>query len=59
MIIAAMGVTNPDAGVITTKPTTAPEAAPIMLGRPPRRQLMVINVKAAIAAAVLVTTKRR
>ena len=34
MINAAIGPTQPEAGVIATSPATAPVAAPIMLGFP-------------------------
>src|SRR6185312_13374848 len=50
-------VTKPDAGVIATRPATAPAAAPSTLGRLCTIQLTLIQVSAAIAAAVLVTTK--
>src|SRR5215207_742674 len=49
--------TNPAAGVIATRPATAPAAAPSTLGRPSRIQVAVNQVIAPIAAAVLVTTK--
>src|SRR5436309_14424674 len=57
MMIDAVTFTYPDAGVIATRPATAPAAAPSTLGRPWWAQLTVIQVSAAIAAAVLVTTK--
>src|SRR5437660_4979454 len=56
MMTAAIGVTKPEAGVIATRPATAPIAAPSTLGWPLCSQLTVIQVSAAIAAAVLVTT---
>ena len=34
MTSAGIGATNPDAGVIATRPATAPEIAPSALGRP-------------------------
>src|SRR5947209_19285975 len=49
--------TYPDAGVIATSPATAPAAAPSTLGAPLCNHETVIQVRAAIAAAVLVTTK--
>src|SRR5207253_778567 len=49
--------TYPDAGVIATRPATAPAAAPRTLGAPLCSHDTVIQVSAAIAAAVLVTTK--
>src|SRR5918995_3094809 len=53
----AAGVTNPAAGVMATSPATAPTAAPSTEGVPLCSQLMVTQVMAAIAAAVLVVTK--
>ncbi len=38
---------------MATRPTTAPVAAPNTLGLPLNNQLMVIQVRAAMAAAVL------
>src|SRR6185503_9992318 len=55
MTIAASGVTKPAAGVIATKPTTAPVTIPRMLGLL-SRQLKNIQTTAAAAAAVLVVT---
>src|SRR5437870_1858449 len=57
MMIAAIGVTKPEAGVIATSPATQPIDAPRTLGLPLCNQEMVSHVSAAIAAAVLVTTK--
>src|SRR3990170_8100640 len=56
MAIASMGWTKPEAGVMATRPATAPAAAPITLGLPPSSQLAIIQESAAAAAAVLVTT---
>src|SRR5687768_17778932 len=56
MRIAAIGVTKPAAGVIATKPTTAPVTIPSTLGLL-SRQLRSIHTTAAAAAAVLVVTK--
>src|SRR5688500_6001093 len=53
----AAGVTNPAAGVIATRPATAPSAAPSTDGVPRCSQLMVTQVMAPMAAAVLVVTK--
>ena len=50
-------LTNPDAGVMATRPATAPLAAPTILGFPVKIQLIPIQLNAAIAVAVLVTTK--
>src|SRR5258705_8103201 len=49
--------TYPDAGVIATRPATAPAAAPSTLGAPLCSHETVIHVSAPIAAAVFVTTK--
>src|SRR5919106_6874288 len=57
MRIDADGVTNPAAGVIATRPATAPMAAPSTEGVPRCSQDRVTQVSAAIAAAVLVVTK--
>ena len=57
MRIDAAGVTKPAAGVIATRPATAPAAAPSTVGVPVCSQLTVIQVSAAMAAAMLVTTK--
>src|SRR5881296_3557018 len=57
MRIEAETSTNPDAGVIATRPATAPAAAPRTLGAPLCSHETVIHVSAAIAAAVFVTTK--
>src|SRR5579872_2113678 len=56
MIIAPAGVTYPDAGVIATRPATAPAAAPSTDGEPLCSQLTVIHVTDAMAAARCVTT---
>ena len=55
--IAASGVTNPAAGVIPTKPATAPVAAPTAVALPRRTDSSINQVKAAAAAPVLVATK--
>src|SRR3989344_3992916 len=56
MAIAAIGPTNPLAGVIATNPQTAPVTVPIAEGFLFCDQDRVIQVKAATAAAILVTT---
>src|SRR6266550_5466354 len=56
MRIDAETSTYPEAGVMATRPATAPAAAPSTLGAPLCSQETVIQVSAAIAAAVLVTT---
>src|SRR3990167_7523848 len=57
MMMDAIGVTNPAAGVTATRPATAPEAAPRTVGLP--RWLHSVNIQpsAAAAAAVLVVVK--
>src|SRR3989304_2307287 len=57
MASAAMGVTKPDAGVMATRPATAPAAAPTTLGLPRKNQLRPAHVSAAAAVAGWVTTK--
>src|SRR3990170_2399157 len=57
MARASMGCTNPEAGVMATRPATAPAAAPTTLGFLLKIQLIRVQVSAAEAAAVLVTTK--
>src|SRR5215831_13835316 len=65
MITAPVGVTNPQAGVITTKPATAPEQKPSTLGLPRTihsaigqtneatavARVVVVNALAAITSA--------
>src|SRR5690348_12875142 len=53
----ATGPTKPLAGVIATRPQTAPVAVAIALGFLFSAQLNTIQVSAQAAAAVLVTTK--
>src|SRR5579872_350030 len=57
MTIAGMGFTNPDAGVIATRPATAPEIAPNALGRPLAFHSARLQPAAAVAAAKCVATK--
>src|SRR5581483_4543629 len=57
MAILATGPTKPLAGVIATRPQTAPVAVAIALGFLCSAQLRAIQVRAQAAAAVLVTTK--
>src|ERR1700736_241589 len=54
MTTAAMGVTNPAAGVMATRPATAPEAAPSTVGLPRDDHSVNIQPSAAAAVAVLV-----
>src|SRR5579862_9923861 len=46
-----IGVTKPDAGVITTRPATAPEIAPNMLGCPRCHHSATTHESVAAAAA--------
>src|SRR3990172_404229 len=57
MMMLAIGVTKPEAGVIATSPATAPEAAPSTVGLPRIAHSENIQPRAAAAVAVLVTTK--
>src|SRR5262245_55251373 len=52
--IDAIGVTNPAPGVMQTRPATAPDAAPRIVGLPARIHSAPIQPSAAAAAAVLV-----
>ena len=51
---APIGLTNPAAGVIATRPATAPVATPTAVGLPRCRVSSTIQPTAAAAAAVLV-----
>src|SRR2546421_5746356 len=57
MAMLERGPTNPLAGVIATNPHTAPVTVARALGGPFCSQLSAIQVSAAAAAAVLMTTK--
>src|SRR5438552_14504883 len=57
MITEAIGVTNPEAGVIATRPATAPDAAPRTVGLPRLIHSLNIQPSAAAAAPVLVAVK--
>src|SRR3954462_6044047 len=50
MMIAYIGVVKPAAGVITTRPATAPEIAPSTVGFPPFIHSMSIQPTAAAGA---------
>src|SRR5579884_2403784 len=50
----SIGVTYPAAGVIATRPASAPATAPLTLGAPRWRQDSAIQTIAAIAGATLV-----
>src|SRR5256885_12387888 len=56
MMIEPETSTKPEAGVIATRPATAPAAMPSTLGRPRWIHETVSQVSPAIAAAVFVTT---
>src|SRR5690348_361276 len=56
MSSAGMGVTNPEAGVIATKPATAPEIPPNTLAFPLRNHSAPAHPIAAAAAAKCVAT---
>src|SRR5580765_252313 len=55
--MAAIGFTNPAAGVIATSPATAPEIPPSTLGLPFRIHSAPAHPSAAVAAAKCVATK--
>src|SRR6188768_2935547 len=57
MIIAPFAVTNPAAGVITTKPATMPEQNPRILGLPLINHSAIAHTKPAVAAARVVVVK--
>src|SRR5678809_1110782 len=54
--IAGIGFTNPDAGVMATRPATAPETAPRTLGLPATTHSVIIHPRTAAAVAKCVTT---
>src|SRR5215207_1115138 len=56
MIIADIGDTKPDAGVIATSPATAPEAAPTVEGLPVCAHDIRAQVTAAMPVAICVAT---
>src|ERR1044071_6121587 len=56
MTIEAIGVTKPAAGVTATRPATAPDAPPSIVGLPARIHSAAIQPRAAAAAAELVLT---
>src|SRR5579863_2084704 len=57
MTMAGIGLTNPAAGVIATRPATAPEMAPKVLGFPLLLHSARVQPAAAVAAAKCVATK--
>src|SRR3954470_726077 len=54
---AAIGPTNPEAGVITTRPATAPEIAPRTVGLPVLSHSARSQPRVAVAAAKCVVQK--
>src|SRR4249919_778272 len=59
MTIEATGATNPDAGVMATRPATAPEQIPSTLGLPFTSHSVNIQASAAAAVAICVTVIAR
>src|SRR4051812_19371380 len=57
MITAPFVFTNPQAGVITTRPATAPEQKPRMLGLPRTTYSAMAQAKEATAVAMVVVMK--
>ena len=55
--IAPCGVTKPQAGVITTRPATAPEQNPSTLGLPRVIHSIIGQTKEATAVAIVVVVK--
>src|SRR5688572_9708167 len=55
IISAPTGPAVPDAGVMATRPATAPEAIPSTLGLPWLNHSQIIQVNAAAAVAICVT----
>ena len=53
---APTGPTKPDAGVIAASPATLPVTIPSTEGRPARSHSIAIQVSAAVAAEICVTT---
>src|ERR1043165_2197485 len=54
MIIAPVLVTKPHAGVITTRPATAPEQKPRILGLPRKTYSAIAHTNDATAVAIVV-----
>src|SRR5205085_10759134 len=57
MMVADMGETKPEAGVMATRPATAPEIAPSALGLPLRHHSAALHPSVAAAAPKWVATK--
>src|ERR1700744_4323160 len=57
MAIADIGCTNPEAGVMATRPATAPEIAPSAVGLPLWNHSKIVQPSAAVAVAKWVLTK--
>src|SRR5437867_12654270 len=56
MINAGIGLTKPEAGVMATRPATAPEIAPNTLGLPVVIHSAMTHPRVAVAAAKCVAT---
>ena len=56
MQTAPIGPTKPEAGVMATRPATAPEQMPITVGLPRIIHSTIIQVNAAVAVAMWVTS---
>src|SRR6185369_2901988 len=56
MAIAESGLTNPEPGVMATRPATAPDAAPSTVGLPDTIHSARTQPSVALAAAMCVTT---
>src|SRR5207247_652762 len=57
MMTAPVGLTNPQAGVITTRPATAPEQKPSTLGLPLATHSAIGQTNDATAVAIVVVVK--
>src|SRR5271156_3038845 len=57
MIMPPIGVTYPQAGVMTTRPATAPEQNPTTVALPLRKYSTVGQTKEAVAVASVVVVK--
>src|SRR6187549_2865379 len=57
--IAFIGLTNPAAGVIATRPTTIAVAAPTAVGRPDRMTSRIVQTTRVPAGASIVVTNAR
>src|SRR6266702_3897356 len=57
MMRADMGCTKPDAGVMATRPATAPDIAPRAVGLPLWNHSKIVHPRAAVAVAKWVLMK--